>query len=172
MSAAATLRARTATLHAEVDAAFGGFRLDQADSYRLLLLAHARALPAIEAALAVFTDLPLGPNRTALLTHDLAALGAAPPPPLPFELADKSRAWGALYVVEGSRLGGALLARSVGHELPRAYLDAGFGPGGWARLREQIDIAARQCAIGAMVNGARAAFALYRAAIRGAESGR
>lgn len=167
MTAAAQLRTRTAPLHDAVDAVFGGFRLDDADSYRACLVAHARALPAVEAALARHPTLPHWHPRTALLAQDLAALGTAMPRPLPFAPDDAAAAWGALYVVEGSRLGGAMLARQVGAGLPRAYLAAAHGAGEWRALRAAIDAegARRGGAwLDAAVAGAAATFDLYRRA--------
>lgn len=167
MSAVATLRASTAALHDGVDAAFGRYRLDAADGYRPFLLAHARALPAAEAALATWPDLPRGAPRTALLADDLAQLGMPMPPPLPFALPDEASAWGALYVVEGSRLGGAMLARQVGQGLPHGYLAARFGAGDWKTLRAAIDAAAARHGpawLDRAIEGAEACFALYREA--------
>lgn len=133
-------------------------------SYTDFLAAHARALAAAEATLAVHGL--AGRVRMPALAADLAALGATMPPPLQLTL-DWPGAWGARYVVEGSRLGGAMLARQVGSGLPRAYLAAVHGPGEWRALRGEIDTAA----VGAdepwqasALAGAHATFALYRAA--------
>lgn len=167
MSAAATLRARTAAWHDEVDAAFGGLALDQLDSYRDFLRAHARALPAAEAALASAAHLPSWRARTPLLAQDLAELGTAMPPPLPFAAPSAAFAWGVLYVMEGSRLGGTMLARQIGAGLPRRYLDAAFAPGEWRGLRAALDAEAERHGdrwLDAAVTGAEACFALYRQA--------
>ena len=48
-SASAVLRARTGPAHEAVDATYGGYRLDDRESYTAFLIAHARALPAVEA---------------------------------------------------------------------------------------------------------------------------
>lgn len=165
--AVATLRARTAALHDQVDAAFSAFRLDERDGYRDFLIAHARALPSAEAWLAAEQGLPAWRPRTPLLTQDLADLGAPMPAVLPLHGAAGAAAWGMLYVTEGSRLGGALLARQVAPGLPRRYLDAGFGPGEWRAMRAAIDgEAARhdRAWLTAAIAGAEACFALYRRA--------
>lgn len=167
MSASADLRARTHDRHEEVDAAFAGFALDTADGYRRFLIAHARALPAAEAALAAVPGLPHGPWRAPMLAHDLADLGEAMPAVLPFATASGAAGWGALYVVEGSRLGGVMVARDVAPTLPHRYLDAGFASGEWRALRAAIDAeAGRHDArwLDDAVAGAAACFTLYRRA--------
>lgn len=167
MSAAAQLRTATQPLHDRVDAAFGGFGLDDPDGYRLFLHAHALALPAVEAALASCGGLPAWRERSTLLTADLADLGEAMPSPLPFGLTDDAAAWGALYVSEGSRLGGAMLARSVPAGLPNRYLAAVHHPGEWRALRHAIDAAGANGGptwLVAAEAGAAATFDLYRRA--------
>ncbi|MCI9882950.1 biliverdin-producing heme oxygenase, partial [Methylobacterium goesingense] len=122
-SIVAALRSATGGDHDRVDAAYGDFDLAAPDSYRAFLHAHARARPAAEDALAAVPGLPHFRPRTPLLAADLGALDEAMPPPLPFALpAGDAAAWGALYVVEGSRLGGIMLARTVPDGLPTAYL--------------------------------------------------
>ena len=78
-----------------------------------------------------------------------------------------ARQWGALYVVEGSRLGGGLLAKRVGAGLPVRYLSAIHEPGEWRAIRHAIDEVAegRDAAWTAqMIAGAEATFALYEEA--------
>lgn len=93
------------------------------------------ALTAVEQALddAGFADaLDDWPERkrAGAVAADLAAIGEAPPPPLAAPPLDTPAArWGAAYVVEGSRLGGALLARSVPDNLPKSYLGSTQPPG-------------------------------------------
>ena len=169
MSAVAALRSRTAARHDEVDAAFAAFRLDRAREYRDFLLAHARALPAAEAVMAATPHLPGWRPRTSLLTRDLAELGVAMPPPLAFAPKSAAAAWGVLYVVEGSRLGGAMLARQVPPDLPARYLQAAFEPGEWRTLRAAIDAEAQReddAWLAQALAGAEACFALYRRAAK------
>ncbi|WP_454884539.1 biliverdin-producing heme oxygenase [Sphingomonas oryzagri] len=126
--ARAALRAATAADHERLDALFGGFRLDDPQDYRAFLKAHAMALTAVEQALdaADFADtLDDWPQRkrAGAITADLVAIGEPVPAPLPApRLGTPAARWGAAYVVEGSRLGGALLARSVADDLPKSYL--------------------------------------------------
>lgn len=160
----AQLRALTQPLHDRVDAAFSGFGLNDAASYRHFLKAHALALPAAEQALAAAPALPAWRRRAPLLAADLADLGEAMPPPLAFTLPDDAAAWGALYVVEGSRLGGVMLARGVAAGLPSRYLAAAHLPGEWRDLRLAFDAEAARGDAGWMASasaGAEAGFALY-----------
>jgi heme oxygenase (biliverdin-IX-beta and delta-forming) len=47
--------------------------------------------------------------------------------------------WGALYVLEGSRLGGAYLEKRVAPGLPRTYLGARHEQGAWRRILGSLD---------------------------------
>jgi heme oxygenase len=149
-----------------VDAAYGAYRLDDRESYTAFLIAHARALPAVEARLAGRNVAFPWRSRRDALVADLAALGRGMPEPLPFDLADDEAAcWGALYVTEGSRLGGVMLARQVGEGLPRAYLESGFGAGEWRDFRHTLDGAASDGAwVDRAVAAAEQVFGLYRRA--------
>ena len=143
-SAIAGVRARTQDAHAAVDAAFGGYRLDDEHSYVRFLQAHARALPAAERALAGEPGLPAWRPRTALLIADLAAMGGTAPQPLSMPLPKDvhpgaAYAWGLLYVLEGSRLGGKLLAGRVPDRWPATYLRAIHMSGEWRATRIAIE---------------------------------
>lgn len=175
MSFVATLRAATAADHAHVDARFGALRLDDAAEYRVMLQAHARALPAVEAALAEgagAATLPDWRPRALSLAADLTDLEVVPSPPLPFAEFDTSERgdgarWGALYVLEGSRLGGQLLARGVAADLPHRYLSARHLPGEWRALLAAFDARAAAASPAwreGALEGARATFALYATA--------
>ena len=102
-------------------------------------------------------------SRREALAADLTALGATLPEPLPFDLPeDEAARWGALYVTEGSRLGGMMLARQVGEGMPRTYLESGFGAGEWRAFRHALDEAAGDAAwVDRAVTAADAVFALY-----------
>jgi heme oxygenase len=167
----AALRSGTAADHDRLDALFGGFRLDDDADYRAFLIAHAMALPAVEAALddaGFAAELPDWPQRKRgeALAADLAALGDAMPAPLPVPTLDTSAArWGAAYVIEGSRLGGALLARSVADALPHAYLGTPQRPGAWRTFLDQLDasvIGAQEIATATVA--ARMTFGLFETA--------
>jgi len=163
----AGLRAATAADHDRVDALFAGRDLADRDDYRRFLVAHARALPAAEAALATWENLPDWRPRTPLLAADLADLDAPRPDPLPFTPpAGTAAGWGTLYVVEGSRLGGVMLARRIGADLPGRYLGAAHRPGEWRALLTGLEAAADGPAwLEAAATAARATFALYARAV-------
>lgn len=166
-SAVARLRAATRTAHEAVDAAFGRFDLSDRDGYRAFLVAHARALPVAEAlALSVPLD-PAPVPRAPLLAADLADLGAPMPEPLTFAPRSDAARWGILYVVEGSRLGGAMLAKAVPPGLPHRYLAAAHPAGQWRALRTAIDAAGEgkdEPWHAAMLDAALACFRLYERA--------
>ncbi len=172
--ARAALRRATAPDHERVDAVFGGFRLDDPTDYRAFLTAHAMALPAIEDALdaagfAMLLDDWPQRRRGGAIAADLAALGASLPAPLPVPISLDTPAaqWGAAYVVEGSRLGGALLARSVPHGLPRGYLGAPQMPGAWRNFLEKLDKhICRPQDVAQATDAARAVFGLFEVAGR------
>ncbi|KTT71416.1 biliverdin-producing heme oxygenase [Sphingomonas endophytica] len=165
MTAITMLRDATGAAHDTVDAAFGAHDLAAPDAYRAFLAAHARALPPAEAVMAALPFARTLPRRVPLLAADLTALGMTLPVPLPFAPGtDEATCWGVLYVVEGSRLGGALLARQVPAGLPHAYLGAVHAPGQWRAIRHALDEAAagRDADWTArMVAGALETFALY-----------
>ena len=163
-STVARLRAATASDHDAVDAGFGRYDLSDADDYRAFLIAHAKALPAVEAWLGGIPGLAAVRSRGEALAADLAALGEEMPTPMAFDLAPSEAAgWGAMYVVEGSRLGGIMLSRSVPEGMPSAYLGAKHLSGEWRALLAAIDRQpADEAWIADAVAGAKAAFALYR----------
>lgn len=162
MSAHLHLRGETRLDHERTDRAFGRFDLADADAYGAFLTAHARVLPPIEAVLNDYALFPFS-SRTGALRDDLAALGKPfPEPAAVAPPANAAAAWGMLYVVEGSRLGGAMLARTVGQGLPHFYLDARHAPGGWRRFCDALDAAAEgDIWLGQATEAARATFGLY-----------
>ncbi|UAK26162.1 biliverdin-producing heme oxygenase [Sphingomonas nostoxanthinifaciens] len=168
MTAHARLRAATADDHVRTDTAFGAFDLADAGSYAAFLRAHARALPPIEALLTPGEPGWTFRPRTPDLRADLAALDEAWPAPLsvaiPTEAAGRL---GMLYVIEGSRLGGGMLAARVADGLPRAYLSAVHERGAWRAFCQALDAAyTGEAWFASLLAGARAAFSLYAAAAR------
>lgn len=156
------LRQATMAEHQRVDDLFSRFSLDTPESYRSFLKAHARALAPLEAMAR-----PAAP-RLPMLAEDLAALGESMPDGLAMQARDSDAfRWGALYALEGSRLGGAMLERQVASGLPRAYLSAVHEKGGWQAFQRSLDAAAEGEGdqwVGEAVQGAEAAFALFAAA--------
>ncbi len=166
VSTVARLRSATAADHDAVDAGFGRYDLTDTDDYRAFLIAHAKALPAVEAWLAAIPGLAAVRSRGAALAEDLAALGEDMPAPMTFDVpASAAAGWGAMYVVEGSRLGGIMLSRSVPDGMPSAYLGAKHLSGEWRALLTAIDgEPADEAWVEQAIVGAKAAFDLYRRA--------
>lgn len=172
--ARALLRSATEDAHARVDAAFGRFDLGTRAGYRTFLLAQAAAHLPVEEALdsadagGVIPDWPAR-RRAGLLRADLAALDAPVPDRGDIAVPDDAASIaGMVYVLEGSRLGGAMLRTRVAPGSPLGFLAAPAPPGSWrallARLDEVLaDPPARERATGA----ARATFALFEEAARG-----
>ncbi|WP_232307513.1 biliverdin-producing heme oxygenase [Sphingobium chungbukense] len=158
------LRQATMDSHRQVDDLFSGFSLDDRDDYAAFLKAHARALAPLEA----LAQPPL--HRLPMLARDLAALGESLPAPLArLPSAGEAWRWGARYTLEGSRLGGAMLARQVGDGLPHAYLSAIHDKGGWTAFQQALDAAADPGGaawIDEAIRGAQAAFGLFACAAR------
>ena len=145
------LRTRTRAAHDRVDAAFSRFDLQARESYAAFLTAHAAVVPAVEAALTrggaetLLRDWP-DRLRTAALLRDLQHLGVRPPPPRPTPaLPSEARVLGALYVVEGSRLGARiLLGQALSSPDPTlrgatAYLAHGEGRRFWPAFLHVLD---------------------------------
>lgn len=164
------LRAATAAAHERVDRGFARFDLADAAAYAGFLAAHADAFLPVEAALdavgaeRLLADWPER-RRADALRCDLAALGRPAAPGARFAIDDDAAAWGALYVLEGSRLGGAMLARSVPDGMPVRYLAAPQPPGAWRTMLARLDLALDQDArCAAAIDAAGRVFARFEAA--------
>ncbi len=130
-SARFTLRDATAQWHQRVDAVFSAADLTTREGYGQFLCAQAAAHLPVECALdagrveQVMSDWPAR-RRAHLICEDLAAFDLSVP-----RLGTKpifigiSAMLGAAYVLEGSRLGGKLLRRSVPAGFPSAFLSGG-----------------------------------------------
>ena len=148
------LRAATAQAHERLDAFYSRFDLGLRDDYGHFLQSHAIAFLPVEAALADAGAEDLIPGwretmRSQALIADLADLGLSVPPPATSPaFPTEPDLLGGLYVLEGSRLGGAMLARAVAADLPSRFLASG-NAGGWrafttlmdARLKGSDDLA-------------------------------
>ena len=157
------LKEATRSAHQDLDSSFNRLDLTDPLDYRLFLDAHATVLPSCEATLAASGAHTLLPDwndriRAPALADDLATVGArrvfTTTSATPIEPA---AAFGMMYVLEGSRLGGAVLAQRVQHNtdpLCRAatrYLRHGTGLRLWPLfiislenadcIREKIDVA-------------------------------
>lgn len=177
----ARLRAATAPEHAGLERDLDWrARVATLPGYRDLLARlhgfHAAYEPAIGLALADEAFLG-GRRRLARLDADLRHLGlaepaiAALPRPEPIRLAGPAAATGALYVLEGSTLGGQVIGRHIGsvHGLTEeglAYYRA-HGPATgtmWAAFRARLTLFEDDAAgEAALIEAAIATFAAMRA---------
>jgi heme oxygenase len=145
------LRQATEALHAEADRLGSSHCLSSRAGYAGFLRVHARAVPALEAALdaagleAMLPDWPRR-RRAAALRADLAVLREAVPAPLAVpEIRTGATAMGAAYVLEGSRLGNAMLLRAaqaapaLANSGAFTYLSHQPGPAGWAGFLARLD---------------------------------
>lgn len=147
------LRAATSEAHERLDARFSTFDLSHPVDYGAFLRAQAGAFFPMEDALdaagadTVVADWPER-RRGPALRADLTALDLPEPAPVAVpSLSSEAAILGALYVLEGSRLGGAMLVRQVPDALPKTFLTPG-NPAAWRafvtvldeRLSSQADI--------------------------------
>lgn len=100
------LRGATREQHAELDASVDLAR------YPAFLVSSLAAVEQVEPAIARWLPYPI--ERIPALRADLDELGLVPAASEPFSLANRSEAWGAAYVLEGSTLGGMMLAENTG----------------------------------------------------------
>ncbi|MDQ4421394.1 biliverdin-producing heme oxygenase [Sphingobium sp. DEHP117] len=163
VSALQTLRIATRADHEAVDAAFSRFSLATRAGYGDFLTAHARILPVTERLIAPHGLINDWRGRAEALLEDLKELGLDAPQDMDLVLPDGEAArWGALYVLEGSRLGGAVLARRIAPGLPVAFLSAVHRQGGWAALLARLNAADTGSAWRAQaILGAKALFRAY-----------
>ncbi|MDO8901848.1 MAG: biliverdin-producing heme oxygenase [Phenylobacterium sp.] len=178
MTLRTTLRAATRQDHDRVDQLGGAFDLTRSKDYQAFLQAHAAVLPGIEQALDAAPAEHLPPawpqrRRAPALAADLAALGlASPPAASTVDLPDRATRLGALYVLEGSRLGGAILRRRLAEAQPTApdaYLAHGQGLSLWRSFVEWLDEKSLDASqTEAAVHGARQVFGAFETAFRDA----
>ena len=139
------LKAATDDLHAELDGRLSRLNLANEDDYRRFLRFHGRTVPSVEENLAdggLDELIPgwSGWRRTPAIMADLAALGE-PVPALSGLPKNNSRAelLGTAYVLEGSRLGGRILRKRVGNQLPVSFLDQTGSNEAWPALIAVLD---------------------------------
>ena len=138
------LRAATSDAHERLDARFSTFDLAHPVDYGAFLRAQAGAFFPMEDALdaagaqSVIADWPER-RRSEALRADLTALDLPEPAPVAVPgLNSQAAILGALYVLEGSRLGGAMLVRQVPDTLPKTFLTPG-NPGAWRAFVAVLD---------------------------------
>ena len=166
------LRDETAADHAAVDDIYSRFELGERRGYRAFLEAQYACFAPLEQAI---TDAEAGDllrdwparRRAQLLTLDLAELGVESPVPGPpaASLATPAAALGAIYVLEGSRFGGALFARRLWAGAPARFLGARADPAAWRGLLAVLDRhLSDESHMAAAVAAARSVFAAFAAA--------
>jgi len=165
------LRAATRASHDTLDMAFGSLDLEDRDGYVRFLSGHAIGMRALFEPLRAFAhDLGIEcPDYPAMLRADLSQVNvdadALPEVPAPVGLTPE----GAGYVLSGSRLGLAMIARNGywgrDHDVPSAYMEDTQGLAVWkagaAHLKQaqfSQEDSARHCA------AATAAFETFRVA--------
>lgn len=145
------LKAATAQAHQALDEGLGRFDLTEAGSYRRFLEINAAALLPLEDALErshvsdVFPDWSVR-SRRAAINADLAQLGGVvePLPVSPGQI-DRAGLFGTLYVLEGSRLGGAYLLRAASASqdpqvrAATSYLSHGAGQSLWRSFLARLE---------------------------------
>ena len=151
---------------------FSRFALGTEAGYRGFLLAQAEAFLPVEKALddagaaALLPDWPER-RRGDLLRADLAALNVTPPEPFfpPFFISLKAPMLGAIYVLEGSRLGGAVLKKTVPGHFPRRFLEARQAAGSWRQFLRTLDeFLTRPDDLDAAISAAKEVFARFEGA--------
>ena len=169
----ARLRAETRLSHDALDAAAARLDLSRRADCAAFLTMMAAATPPVEAAIArAAPRLAEARRRTPALMADLATLGLPAPPPVPVALpAGEAAALGALYVLEGARLGGLALSRALdASEDPAVRAATRFmrdpdGPALWKGYLAHLAAQTPETTDGdAAVAGALAAFDAYLAA--------
>ncbi len=128
MSGRQALRRATRPDHEAVDAAFSRYDLSTLAGYGRFLAAQARVVGAVEeraeagGAGSHIEDWPLR-RRAGRLAADLEELGILAGPTVPVApLSGPAAVLGAVYVLEGSRLGGTLLSRGLPAGAPARFL--------------------------------------------------
>lgn len=171
-SARAHLRRETRPDHEAVDAVYSRFDLSRLGDYRRFLRAQASCLGGLEAALderagRLVADWPAR-RRAAFLYADLRELGDEPDCATASQAFDSdAAALGGVYVLEGSRLGGAVLAKQVRSGAPRRFLSPPRASGSWARFVDLLDRTLRhETERAAAVRAARSVFRSFEMAGR------
>lgn len=173
MSVRQALRAATRDEHDRVDALFSRFDLSRRAGYRAFLTAQHAAFAPVERAVdraggaAVLADWPAR-RRSHLLEADLTDLGAAAGEDgEPLTMLTPAEILGAVYVLEGSRLGGAVLRRRLDPAWPARFLNAPAEPGSWQGLIATLETAlARPADLAAAIRAARTVFGGFETAGR------
>jgi heme oxygenase len=171
------IRLATRAAHEQVDERFSRYDLTNPRDYRKFLAAHWSVLPGCEAlleaggVLEILDDWPVR-RRTDTLARDMTVMGQVPAAVTDTQGAmTPAGLWGMMYVLEGSRLGGAILAQRVEAgpdatcRAATSYLRHGDGQRLWPTFVAAFDAApAVNDDFDAVVAGARRTFSMFAAA--------
>lgn len=167
------LRDATSDAHRELDAQLSAFDLTGVSGYRRFLHASAGALLPLEAALAdagvdrIFPDWPER-SRSAAIATDLDRLGATAAGIVSVPPLTRSGVFGAMYVLEGSRLGAKFLLKTVADAADphigaaTLYLRHGTGKRLWQNFLSKLE--SEVCDEVEVIAAARIAFAAFEQA--------
>lgn len=145
MSARFALKAETDSAHERLDQRMARLNLSDRADYSTFLAVHGAVLPGLEkqleaGGLGAVVPLWLAHRRAGPLALDLAAMGIVPPVPIAVPVfASPEAMLGAAYVLEGSRLGGQLLAKQVPDGFPAAFLRDQGNIAPWRELVAALD---------------------------------
>ncbi len=137
------LRSATSALHAHVDRRASEMRLETAPGYARFLLTQASVVCPLEDALERARIARLLPDwkerrRGGALSADLREIGANCIPARPPVFKSDAALLGALYVLEGSRLGARVILSRVSSSATR-YLRHGEGRRLWPTFLEVLE---------------------------------
>jgi len=165
------LRLDTAEAHERVDALFGGADFATLRGYRAFLLAQAVAWETLRPILEGGSL-----ARADALRQDLDALAIPHPSPLAGTSLPPALSLGHRYVLEGSRLGSAVLLRDLRDRSPDiaeragAYLRESGNVDGWKQLSTSLQMTERACGKeGRAVDDALFIFGLFERSWRAAD---
>lgn len=126
------LQRETAKLHLAVDQKISGFLDNNANGYRKMLALHGQIIPGAEDFLKKHKHLKDMPDldsrwRSEAIRSDLETLDETPLPAIDMSFLNAQPfSVGVMYVLEGSRLGGRMIANQLGNvataELPKRFL--------------------------------------------------
>lgn len=150
VAARALLRDACAQAHARLDRRLSAIDFNDRDAYADMLSRMSAPVSALEGALSAGIAPALFGNwagrlRSHALRGDLAALGGCYRQTRIAPVDDEAAAFGALYVLEGSRLGGQVLARMAeasaddGVRGATRYFRHGQGAGLWRSFIEALE---------------------------------
>ncbi len=168
----ARLREATSDVHAALDDRFAGIGGASPRTYHAFIRMNdachralepwlRRVLPATVPALRTLFTEPLSRDMDAM------ALEPLPVPTVAFAGADIAEAAGAVYVLDGSRLGARMIARQIapcyegGGGLSMHYLDAAAAPGAVFAAFNHLASQLGELDIARSIDAARRTFALF-----------